>query len=74
MSYHNVLKESSMKLKHIKVGTKVVPKKVYKAQYNKPDVSTIEYYANGIVHLDNEFGVYTSDYFCENYKLYKETV
>lgn len=31
-----------MKLKHIKVGIKVVPKKAYKARYNKPDVSTIE--------------------------------
>lgn len=63
-----------MKIKNIKVGTKVVPKKAYKAQYNKPDVSTIESYSNGIVRLDNESGVYTSDYFCENYKLYKETV
>lgn len=63
-----------MKLKNIKVDTKVVPKKAYKAQYNKPDVSTIEFYSNGIVRLDNESGVYTSDYFCENYKLYKETV
>ena len=63
-----------MKLKNIKVGTKVVPKKAYKAQYNKPDVSTVKSYSNGIVSLDNESGVYTSDYFCENYKLYKETV
>lgn len=23
---------------------------------------------------DNESGMYTSDYFCENYKLHKETV
>lgn len=63
-----------MKLKNIKVGTKVVPKKAYKAQYNKPDVSTIESYDDGWVYLDNESGMYTSDYFCENYKLYKETV
>ena len=63
-----------MKLKNIKVGTKVVPKKAYKARYNKPDVSTIDLYSNGTVKLANEFGVYTSDYFCENYKLYKETV
>ena len=63
-----------MKLKNIKVGTKVVPKKAYKAQYNKPDVSTIESYSNGIVSLTNEFGCYTPNYFCENYKLYKETV
>lgn len=63
-----------MKLKNIKVGTKVVPKKAYKAQYNKPDVSTIASYSNGLVGLDNEYDVYTPDYFCENYKLYKETV
>lgn len=63
-----------MKLKNIKVGVKVVPKKAYKARYNKPDVSTIEFYSNGRVQLDNEIGVYTPDYFCENYKLYKETV
>lgn len=63
-----------MKLKNIKVGTKVVPKKAYKAQYNKPDVSTIESYTNSVC-LDNESGdAYTPDYFCENYKLYKETV
>lgn len=63
-----------MKLKNIKVGTKVVPKKAYKAQYNKPDVSTIKSYDN-LVCLDNEAGmVYTPDYFCENYKLYKGTV
>ena len=61
-----------MKLKNIKVGTKVVPKKANKAQYNKPDVSTIESYDNGRVYLANEFGMYTSDYFCENYKLYKD--
>lgn len=63
-----------MKLKNIKVGTKVVPKKAYKAYYSKPDVSTIESYSNGMVCLDNERGMYTNDYFCENYKLYKETV
>ena len=63
-----------MKLKNIKVGTKVVPKKAYKAQYNKPDVSIIESYSNGMIQLKNEFGSYTPDYFCENYKLYKETV
>lgn len=63
-----------MKLKNIKVGTKVVPKKAYKAQYNKPAVSTIAAYSNGLVMLDNESGVYTPDYFCANYKLYKETV
>ena len=64
-----------MKLKNIKVGTKVVPKKAYKAQYNKPAVSTIVFYSNDRVRLDNEAGtVYTPDYFCENYKLYKETV
>lgn len=63
-----------MKLKNIKVGTKVQPKKAYKAQYDKPAVSTIQSYSNGFVALDNEWDVYTSDYFCENYKLYKETV
>lgn len=63
-----------MKLKNIKVGTKVVPKKAYKVKYNKPDVSTIASYANGRVCLDTEWGAYTNDYFCENYKLYKETV
>ena len=63
-----------MKLKNIKVGTKVVPKKAYKARYNKPDVSTIESYSNGLVLLANESGSYTPDYFCENYKLHKETV
>lgn len=63
-----------MKLKNIKVGTKVVPKKAYKAQYNKPAVSTIESYDKGLVQLYNEVGRYTPDYFCENYKLYKETV
>lgn len=62
-----------MKLKNIQVGTKVVPKKVYKARYNKPDVSTIESYSNLII-LDNDTSSYTPDYFCENYKLYKETV
>ena len=63
-----------MKREDIKVGTKVVPKKAYKAQYSKPDVSTIEYYSDGIIQLNNESGDYTPDYFCENYKLYKETV
>ena len=63
-----------MKLKNIRVGIKVVPKKAYKAQYNKPDVSTIESYDNGRVYLDNDISSYTPDYFCENYKLYKETV
>lgn len=62
-----------MKLKNIKVGTKVVPKKAYKAQYDKPDVSTIASYSNTIT-LDNDDSRYTPDYFCENYKLYKETV
>ena len=62
-----------MKLKHIKVGTKVVPKKAYKAQYNKPDVSTIELYDN-VITLDNDASSYSPDYFCENYKLHKETV
>lgn len=62
-----------MKLKNIKIGTKVVPKKAYKAQYNKPDVSIIRDYSNGKVRLVNEIGFYTDDYFCENYKLYKET-
>ena len=62
-----------MKLKHIKVGTKVVPKKAYKAQYNKPDVSTIELYYN-VITLDNDASSYSPDYFCENYKLHKETV
>lgn len=62
-----------MKLKNIKVGAKVVPKKAYKAQYNKPDVSTIESFGK-YVHLDNVLGTYTPDYFCENYKLYKGTV
>lgn len=62
-----------MKLKNIKVGTKVVPKKAYKEQYNKPDVSTIESYSN-LITLDNDYSSYTRDYFCENYKLYKETV
>ena len=62
-----------MKLKHIKVGTKVVPKKAYKAQYNKPDVSTIESYSH-VITLDNDASSYSPDYFCENYKLYKENV
>lgn len=62
-----------MKLKNIKVGTKVVPKKAHKAQYNKPDVSTIVSYSR-FVTLDNDNSSYTPDYFCENYKLYKETV
>ena len=62
-----------MKLKHIKVGTKVVPKKAYKAQYNKPDVRTIELYDN-VITLDNDASSYSPDYFCENYKLHKETV
>ena len=62
-----------MKLKNIKVGTKVVPKKAYKAQYNKPDVSTIDFYSN-VIRLDNDASSYTPDYFCKNYKLYKETV
>lgn len=62
-----------MKLKNIKVGVKVVPKKAYKAQYDKPDVSTIESYSS-VITLDNDASSYTPDYFCENYKLYKETV
>ena len=62
-----------MKLKDIKVGTKVVPKKAYKAQYNKPAVSTIDFYSN-LITLDNDATSYTPDYFCKNYKLYKETV
>ena len=62
-----------MKLKNIKVGTKVVPKKAYKAQYGKPDVSTIASYSN-LITLDNDDSSYTPSYFCENYKLYKETV
>ena len=62
-----------MKLEDIKVGTKVVPKKAYKAQYDKPDVSTIASYSN-LITLDNDDSSYTPDYFCENYKLYKETV
>ena len=62
-----------MKLKNIKVGIKVVPKKAYKARYNKPDVSTIESYSN-LITLDNDISRYTPDYFCKNYKLYKETV
>ena len=62
-----------MKLKDIKVGTKVVPNKAYKAQYKKPDVSTIELYSN-LITLDNDATSYTPDYFCENYKLHKETV
>lgn len=62
-----------MKLEDIKVGIKVVPKKAYKAQYNKPDVSTIELYSN-LITLDNDATSYTPDYFCENYKLHKETV
>ena len=62
-----------MKLKNIKVGAKVVPKKAYKARYNKPDVSTIELYSN-VITLDNDATNYTPDYFCENYKLHKETV
>ena len=62
-----------MKLKNIKVGTKVVPKKAYKARYNQPDVSTIASYSN-LITLDNDDSSYTPGYFCENYKLYKETV
>lgn len=62
-----------MKLKNIKVGTKVVPKKAYKARYNKPDVSTIDLYSD-LITLDNDASSFTPDYFCENYKLYKETV
>lgn len=62
-----------MKLKNIKVGPKVVPKKAYKAHYNKPDVSTIELCFN-LITLDNDATGYTPDYFCENYKLHKETV
>ena len=62
-----------MKLEDIKVGIKVVPKKAYKAQYGKPDVSTITSYSN-LITLDNDDSSYTPDYFCENYKLYKETV
>ena len=62
-----------MKLKNIKVGVKVVPKKAYKARYNKPDVSTIDLYSD-LITLDNDASSYTPDYFCKNYKLYKETV
>ena len=61
-----------MKLKNIKIGTKVVPKKAYKAQYNKPNVSTITHYFDGRIRLDNDNSSFTSDYFCENYKLYKD--
>ena len=62
-----------MKLKNIKVGVKVVPKKAYKARYNKPDVSTIDLYSD-LITLDNDAPSFTPDYFCENYKLHKETV
>ena len=59
-----------MKAKHIKVGLKVRPKKAYAAQYSKPAVSTIKHVNSvGVITLDNEFGVYTSEYFCDNYKL-----
>ena len=61
-----------MKAKHIKVGTKIVPKKTYKAKYNKPDVSTIDSISLlGTIHLDNDVFGYTPDYLCLNYKLYK---
>ena len=61
-----------MKAKHIKVGTKIVPKKTYKAQYNKPDVSTIVSISlSGVIQLDNDVFTYTPDYLCLNYKLYK---
>ena len=59
-----------MKAKHIKVGLKVKPKKAYAAQYGKPPISTIESINSvGIITLENEFGGYTTEYFCENYKL-----
>lgn len=59
-----------MKAKHIKVGLKVKPKKAYTAKYGKPPTSTIERISSfGIISLDNEVGVYSTEYFCENYKL-----
>lgn len=59
-----------MKAKHIKVGLKVKPKKAYAVKYSKPPVSIITRIdSSGIITLNNEMGCYSTEYFCENYKL-----